>query len=51
MGRRYFARSRFLLADIYAILNSGLRAKSRFSLSPVMFRSGNKTQVYLIFEK
>lgn len=51
MGHCYFARSRLVLADIYAILNGGLRPKSRFSLSPVELERGDKAQVYWIFEK
>jgi len=50
-GHCYFARSRYVLADIYTILNEGLRAKSRFSLAPVEYEKMGERKIYWIFER
>lgn len=50
-GHCYFARSRSVLADMYAIINGGLRAESRFSLSPVEYEKMGEKKIYWIFEK
>jgi esterase/lipase superfamily enzyme len=51
LGHSYFAHSRLVLSDINTILNEGISAKSRFSLSPVLYENGNEKHIYWIFEK
>ncbi len=51
LGHDYFVSSRQVLSDIYYIINGGVRAKDRFSLSPVRFTRDGKTCTYWIFEK
>lgn len=51
MGHSYFANSRLVLSDIYSIINEGVSAKSRFSLSPVEYEKMGEKEVYWIFER
>ena len=51
LGHDYFVSSRQVLSDIYYIINGGVRAKDRFSLSPASFTRNGKTYTYWVFEK